>query len=326
MSLTLITRVLTAFQLTRVTLVFGAIGDLWFTILYTRSDDRYNYLPVFEDLSLSAALVAGIFVSAGLFAFATSLNDLLDLRHDTAFSPQRPLPAGRIRSGQAVVIAVGALLVAMAAAIPFGTRGLLLAVLTAAAILFYDAAGKHVPAVGLLLAGLIHASHMMIANVELAFTFPVWVIFTHTVVVATIVYRFEQKRPILRTRTIVAVALGWAAWSAIILGLGASQGSDAGFIPDYFGVQTFVIPLLAVAGFVVVAIRKARHVRPHIAAEKLKRYGSMWQSIYAAAWLAGLGLWAEAIGMGIFAMAGFAIMTILKEVNGLGTAPIGYRH
>ena len=326
MSLSLITRVLTAFQLTRVTLVFGAIGDLWFTILYTRSDDRYNYLPVFEDLSLSAALVAGIFVSAGLFAFATSLNDLLDLRHDTAFSPQRPLPAGRIRSGQVVVIAVGALLVAMAAAIPFGTRGLLLAVLTAAAILFYDAAGKHVPAVGLLLAGLIHASHMMIANVELAFTFPIWVIFTHTVVVATIVYRFEQKRPILRTRTIVAVALGWAAWSAIILGLGASHGSDAGFIPDYFGVQTFVIPLLAVAGFVVVAIRKARHVRPHIAAEKLKRYGSMWQSIYAAAWLAGVGLWAEAIGMGIFAMAGFAIMTILKEVNGLGTAPIGYRH
>ena len=113
---------------------------------------------------------------------------------------------------------------AMAAAIPFGTQGLLLAVLTAAAILFYDAAGKHVPAVGLLLAGLIHASHMMIANVDLAFTFPVWVIFTHTVVVATIVYRFEQKRPILRTRTIVAVALGWAAWSAIILGLGASQG------------------------------------------------------------------------------------------------------
>lgn len=322
----LFTRVLTAFELTRVTLVFGAIGDLWFTILYTRSDDRYSFLPVFDDLSLPLALIAGVFVSAGLFAFAASLNDLLDLRHDSAFSPQRPLPAGRIRSGQVVVIAVGALLVAIAAAIPFGSRGLLLAVLTAAAILFYDAAGKHVPAVGLLLAGLIHASHMMIANVELAFTFPVWMIFTHTVIVATIVYRLEQKRPILRGRTILAVALGWAAWSGVILGLGASRGSEAGFIPDYFGVQTFAIPLLAVGGFAAVAIRKSRHVRPHVAAEKLKRYGSMWQSIYAAAWLAGVGLWPEAIGMGIFAAAGFAIMTILKEVNGLGTTPVGYRH
>ena len=90
----LITRLLTAFQLTRVTLVFGAIGDLWFTILYTRSDARYDYLPVFDEIPLAAALAAGVFVSAGLFAFATSLNDLLDLRHDSAFSPQRPLPAG----------------------------------------------------------------------------------------------------------------------------------------------------------------------------------------------------------------------------------------
>ena len=326
MSMAMITRVLTAFQLTRVTLVFGAIGDLWFTILYTRSDDRYNYLPVFDDISLGAALTAGVFVSAGLFAFATSLNDLLDLRHDTAFSPQRPLPAGRIRTGQVIVIAIGSLLVAMAAAIPFGSRGLLLAVLTAAAILFYDAAAKHVPAVGLLLAGLIHASHMMIANVELAFTFPIWMIFTHTVVIATIVYRLEQKRPILRTRTLMAVLLGWTAWSAIILGLGASRGSEAGFIPDYFGVQTFAFPILAAAGFAAVAIRKSRNVRSTVAAEKLKRYGSMWQSIYAAAWLAGVGLWTEALGMGLFALVGFAIMTILKEVNGLGTTPVGYRH
>ena len=322
----LITRLLTAFQLTRVTLVFGAIGDLWFTILYTRSDARYDYLPVFDEIPLAAALAAGVFVSAGLFAFATSLNDLLDLRHDSAFSPQRPLPAGRIRTDQVIVIAIGSLLVAMAAAIPFGSRGLLLAVLTAAAILFYDAAGKHVPAVGLLLAGLIHASHMMIANVELAFTFPIWMIFSHTVIVATIVYRLEQKRPILRARTLVAIVLGWTAWSAIILGLGASRGSDAGFIPDYSGVQTFILPILAACGFAVVAFRKARNVRSTVAAEKLKRYGSMWQSIYAAAWLGGVGLWKEALGMGVFALAGFGIMTLLKEVNGLGTAPVGYRH
>lgn len=322
----LLNRVLTAFQLTRVTLVFGAIGDIWFTILYTRSDDRYNYMPVFDELSLFWALVAGAFVSIGLFAFATSLNDLLDLRHDTAFSPQRPLPAGRIRSSQVVVITTSALLVAMAAAVPFGTQGLMLAVFTAAAILFYNAAAKHVPAVGLLLAGLIHASQMMIVNVQLAFTLPVWLVFTHSMVIASLVYRYEQKRPLIIGRTLIAVWIGWLAWSIVILGLGASKGAAAGFLPESMGMDTIVFPILAVIGFVILAWRKTMGTESSAAAEKLKRYGSMWQSIYAAAWLAGVGLWTEAFGMALFAFVGFAIMTVLKEVNGLGSSPVGYRY
>lgn len=325
MSFAVITRVLTALQLTRVTLVFGAIGDLWFTILYTRTDDRYNYLPVFEDLSLPVALFAGAFVSIGLFAFAASLNDLLDLRHDAAFSPDRPLPAGRIRSSHVAVIAVGSLLVAMAAAIPFGTGGLLLAMLTAAAILFYDAVAKHIPAVGLLLAGLIHAAAMMIANVELAFTLPVWLVFTHTLVIATLVYRFESKRPILSNRTFIILIVGWVTWSALILGLSANGGGAAGFIPTSFGFQSLLYPFLAVVAFIAVLWRKTRHSNPAGIAEKLKRYGSMWQSIYAAAWLAGVGLWPQAIAMATFAFVGLSVMTILKEVNGLGSAPVGYR-
>ncbi len=326
MSFGIITRLLTTLQLTRVTLVFGAIGDLWFTILYTRTDDRYSYLTVFNELSLSGALTAGAFVSAGLFAFAASLNDLLDLRHDSAFSPERPIPAGRIRSSQAAIIAVGSLLVAVASAVPFGSGGLLLTVLTAGAILFYDAAGKHVPTVGVLLAGLIHSAHMMIANVELAFTIPVWLIFTHRVVVASLVHTYEQKRPILNRKGFFVIGIGWLAWSALILGMGAGRGSAGGFLPENFGILTISLPVLAVIGFVVVSWRKIRHVRPAVAAEKLKRYGSMWQSIYAATWLAGCGLWPEALGMGVFAVLGLLVMTILKEVNGLGTTPVGYRH
>ncbi|MCH2160461.1 MAG: UbiA family prenyltransferase [Phycisphaerales bacterium] len=326
MAAPILTRILTAFQLTRVTLVFGAIGGIWFTILFTRSDDRYNYLPVYKDLSLTGALIAGVFVSMGLFAFATSLNDLLDLRHDTAFSPERPLPAGKIRSSQVIVIAIGSLLVAMAAAVPFGKGGLLLAVFTAAAILFYNAAGKHVPAVGLVLAGLIHAAQMMIANVELAFTFPVWLVFTHSMVIATFVYRFEQKRPPVVGRTLVAVWIGWLAWSVVILGLGASGGREAGFVPEHLGPNTFAFPIIAVIAFVIIAWRKTTRAEPSTAAEKLKRYGSIWQGVYAAAWLAGIGLWPQAIGMAAFALGGFVVMTILKEVNGLNSTPVSYRY
>ena len=326
MSFGIITRLLTTLQLTRVTLVFGAIGDLWFTILYTRTDDRYSYLPVFNELSLSGALTAGACVSAGLFAFAASLNDVLDFRHDSAFSPERPIPAGKIRSSQAAVIAVGSLLVAVASAVPFGSGGLLLTILTAGAILFYDAAGKHVPTVGVLLAGLIHSAHMMIANVELAFTIPVWLIFTHTVVVACLVHRFEEKRPLLNRKSFVVIGIGWLAWSALILGMGANRGASGGFVPENFDFFTLVFPLIAVLGFAAVAVQKVKNVRRNVAAEKLKRYGSMWQSIYAATWLAGCGLWPEAFGMAVFAILGLLVMTILKEVNGLGTSPVGYRH
>ena len=94
-------KLLTAFQLTRLSLVFGAIADVWFIVIYTRSDTRYDLLPAFE-MPLAIDLVTAALLAVGLFAFATSLNDLLDLRHDAAFSPSRPLPAGRIRAGQAV--------------------------------------------------------------------------------------------------------------------------------------------------------------------------------------------------------------------------------
>ena len=108
--------------------------------------------------------------------------------------------------------------------------------------------------------------------------------------------------------------------------MGASRGSSGGFIPENFGVFTVLLPILAVLGFAVVAGQKVKNVKRRVAAEKLKRYGSMWQSIYAATWLAGCGLWPEALGMTVFAVLGLVIMTVLKEVNGLGNSPVGYRH
>ena len=57
------------------------------------------------------------------------LKDECALTFDTAFSPERPIPSGRIRAGQAVIIAIGALLSALAAAIPFGTLALVFAIL-----------------------------------------------------------------------------------------------------------------------------------------------------------------------------------------------------
>ena len=103
---------MTAIQLTRLTMAFGAVSDVWFVIFYTRARPEYTAVPV-HAMHLMPALLAGVVVAVGLFAYGAALNDVLDARHDSTFSPDRPIPAGRIRLGQAAVVTVGALMVAV---------------------------------------------------------------------------------------------------------------------------------------------------------------------------------------------------------------------
>jgi hypothetical protein len=315
-------RLITAIQLTRLTMAFGAVSDVWFVILLTRSRPEYNYLPAY-DLNMAASFLAGATVAIGLFAFGASLNDILDVRHDAAFSPDRPIPAGRIRLGQAIVVTVGALIVAMLGGITLGIAAAGVTLLTATGILFYNAAGKHIPAVGLTTVGLIHAAHMLIPNYQLEFTLPVVLIMTHSMVIAALVHHLEEKRPRLRSRAIIATVVGWLLWSAILLAAGARHGE--GLWPDRTSLTHAVFPAGAVIAFIAVARWKAGAVSGRAAAEKLKRYGAMWQSLYGAAWLLALGLLEQAMWIGLFAVAGFAAMTIIKEVTGLTGRPIAYR-
>ena len=317
-------RLIPAFQLTRLSLVFGAATDAWFVILYTRGDARYNHVPAYE-MPLAVDFAVATVVSFGLFAFAATLNDLLDLRHDTAFSPDRPLPSGRIRAGQAVIIAIGALLAAIAAAIPFGNLALIFAVLAATGILFYDAVGKHLPAIGVIVAGLVHVAHMMIPNYDLAFTPPVWLIFTHVLGIAALTHVLEDKRPRFRRLSVIATIIGWALCSILIIGLGVVRGPAAGFAPGGLGIETAIWPTLAVLAFVIIAWRKLSRVPGVVGAEKVRRYGAAWHAIYAAAWFAGLGRWSEAAGMAVLAIGGLIVMTLLREVSVDDPGLSGYR-
>ena len=318
-------RIITAIQLTRLTMAFGAVSDIWFVILLTKYDEShsmYNYLPV-HDMNLAAALLAGATVALGLFAYGASLNDVLDVRHDAAFSPDRPIPAGRIRMGQAIVVTVSALLVAMLGGIALGKESAGVTLLTATAILFYNAAGKYVPAVGVVVVGLIHAAHMLIPNPQLEFTLPAVLVMTHAMVIAALVHELEQKRPRLRWRAIAAIALGWACWSSLLLWAGARNGgriwlAEAGWIEAFY-------PIAAVLGFAAVAWWKGTGVHGAAAAEKLKRYGAMWQALYGAAWLMAFDLREQAFWIGGFALAGFAAMTLIKEITGLSDRPVAYR-
>jgi 4-hydroxybenzoate polyprenyltransferase len=319
-----ILRILTAIQLTRLTMAFGAVSDIWFVILYTRGSDNYDFfrMPVTE-LPLAAALLAGAVVAVGLFAYGASLNDVLDVRHDSTFSPEKPIPAGRIKAGQAVVVAIGALIVSVLGGAALGTWAVCLTLLAAAGLLFYNATGKYIPAVGVVTIGLVHAAHMFIPNHQLMFTLPVWLVMTHAMAISAYVHVLEDKRPLIRTRTIAAIVAGWAVWSSVILGAGAL--SEQGIWPSTAGISGFAYPLVTVVAFVVVAWWKTTAVSGLSAAEKLKRYGAMWQSLYGAAWLMAAGLTVDAIWLGLFAIAGFVGMTIIREVMGLSGRPIAYR-
>ncbi len=317
----LILRIITAIQLTRLTMGFGAVSDIWFVILLTQGRPEYGYLDVY-DMDLLPALVAGAIVAIGLFAYGASLNDVLDARHDSAFSPDRPIPAGRIKLGQAVVVTVGALIVAVLSGAALGMWALRITLLTAAGILFYNAAGKYIPAVGLVTIGLIHAAHMLIPNHQLDFTLPVWLVMTHSVGIAAAVHVLEDKRPRLTRGAVVAALLGWVAWSVVILGAGALRN---GLWPEGAGWLHAAYPTAAVVGFLVVAWWKVGSPSRQAAAEKLKRYGAMWQCLYGAAWLMTLGLTQQALWIGGFAVVGFAAMTLIKEITGLSGRPIAYR-
>ena len=318
----LVLRIITAIQLTRLTMAFGAVADVWFVILLTRAHSEYNYLPVFG-MNLSWALLAGATVAIGLFAFGASLNDVLDVRHDGTFSPERPIPAGRIRLGQAIVLTVGALIVAMLGGIQLGIGAAGMTLIAATCILFYNAAGKFIPAIGLITVGLIHAVHMRIPNYQLEFMLPVWLVMSHAMVVAALVHHLEDKRPRLGPRAIVATIVGWLVWSAILFA--AAGRLPQGMWPDDASWWGILLPIGTVVAFGFVAWWKVSGVTGAAAAEKLKRYGAMWQALYGAAWLAAVGLPTQAIWLGLFALAGFAGMTLIKEITGFSDRPVAYR-
>ena len=318
----LVLKLVTAIQLTRLTMAFGAVSDVWFVIFYTKARPEYADVPVYA-MHLMPALLAGVVVAVGLFAYGAALNDVLDARHDSTFSPDRPIPAGRIRLGQAAVVTVGALMVAVVGGNALGTWALWMTLLTGAAILFYNATGRFIPSVGVVTIGLIHAAHMLIPNHQITLTLPVWLVMTHAMVIAIAVHRLEDKRPRLSRRALVAIAFGWVTWSTLLLGAGVLRSGR--IWPEHLSLLNLFFPMCAVIGFLAVAWWKAGGVPGRIAAEKLKRYGAMWQSLYGAAWLLALKLETEALWIGLFAIAGFTAMTVIKEVTGLTDRPIEYR-
>ena len=85
-------------------------------------------------------------------------------------------------------------------------------------------------------------------------------------------------------------------------------------------------PLAAVAGFAMMIRWKLSHARsPHLAAEKIRRYGALWECLYAASWLMALQLYFPATLMFGFAFLSAIVVMLVKEATGATGHPISWR-
>lgn len=320
----LVQQIAPVLRLTRVTNAFAAVANAWFVVLWTRSDPALPH-PGGSTGGLALDLVAAAAAAAGLYAFGSCLNDVLDARRDRLLHRDRPIGDGHASGETGVFVAASTLIISVLGATVFGTGAVIATVLLAAAILVFNAAGRFVPGVGLLLLAGIFGGHMLVPNLHLDFLWPVWLVGTHALVVLGTVHVIGQHQPRLTTRAIVFAALGWAAGTAALLTVIAVRPHVA-FWPDSIPPAAAVWPAAAAACFVGLAVRRVHaHGMGPRAAEKIARYGALWMSLYAVAWFVGAGRLSSALAMGTLAIVGFVGIAVLREAYALVENPVGYQ-
>ncbi len=315
-------------RLTRVTSGFAAIGNVWFVILWTRLNGEESWSDTVRQEQLWLLLLGGAAAAVGLYAFAASLNDLVDMRRDRVLRPERPLAAGRLTPALAVTVLAGTLAAALLGSTVFGTAAVVLTLLLSIAVLIYTLAARFVPGIGLVVLALVYAGHMLVPNIGLRFMWPVWVVMTHALLVATIAHVVGRKVPPISRRAAIACACGWSFWS-LVLGWWSARKNAGSLWPEWVDARSLVwILLIGVAFAVFLATRLRRPGPPARKAERVVRYGTLWLPLYGAGWLlsndgSGSGA-AGLLLLGVFAVSLIG-MTVLRELYGLAEQPIGYR-
>jgi len=318
-------RIAPVLHLARISTAFAAVGNVWFVILWTRAHpDAEPGTRMLDELPLWGSLGAGAMTAIGLFAFGVGLNDLLDIRRDRTTRRDRPLASGRLSRESAVMIIVATVLVAVLGAAILGRMSTLLTLVLLVAILVYNAVGKFIPGVGMVMLGLIYAGHMLVGNPELRFHWPVWLVMTHALVVSGAVHWLGRKVPPISRRAIAAAVLGWAFWSSVLGWLANRRGAWPW--ADWVPVAAITGPIILAALCVAWCTHRVRATGTGAkAAEKIAKYGALWLPLYGAAWLFGSGHPAEGWILAIVAATGIAGMTLLREWFSLVEQPIGYR-
>ncbi len=319
-------RLTAVLRLTRLTAAIAAVASVWFVILWTRAEPAEQAAAgsTYRESPLWIILLGGTAYAVGLFSFATALNDTLDVRRDRTLHPDRPLPSGRMSVEAAAALVALTLLIAAAGAAVIGLPAVLMCLLTSGVALFYNLMARYLPSVGLVVLGLLYGSHMMTPNPYLVFVWPVLLVMAHVLALGAVTHLLARKRPVLTPQMLGLAATGWLFWSGVLLYVGWRRAGT--LWPEWVSPIAAVGPGLLAAGFAVFVWNKVRVTAdPARAAEKIRRYGSLWVALYATAWMVGQGLLIEAGLLAGLAAIGVLGLTVLREVYGLVEQPIGFR-
>lgn len=314
-------------KLTRVTTAFGAVANLWFIILWSRFNAEELGTEIVSNQPLTLLLGGGLIAGVGLYAFGTSLNDLLDVHRDRALGKSgSPIVDGSASIELAVCMVAATLMLAVLGAIIFGSGAIIVTLLLACAILIFNVLGKFVPGIGMVLLSVIYAGHMLIPDMWVRFLLPVWLVMTHAMVVAGLAQHLGRRSPPVSRRAIIFAIVGWIMCSMILLTLAWSRKDIDGLWPDFVPATAGLYPLGFIVLFAIMIWRRYKKVGTGpILGEKISRYGAIWPALYACGWLAGAGLWTACSIMIGLTVIGFVVMTVLRELYSLIEHPVGYR-
>ncbi|MGP1271960.1 MAG: UbiA family prenyltransferase [Phycisphaerales bacterium] len=322
----LIQRLASVLQLTRVTGAFAAIANVWFVIVWTRAFPEEPGTVSLTTTPVWIALTGGAITALGLYAFGATLNDVVDAKRDRTLRPNRPLAAERVSIEAAMALTVGTLLFAVLGSFMLGLEASILTCIVAIAVTAYNLLGRFVPAIGLPLLSVVYAGHMLVPNVELVFTWPVILVLTHALVIGLISHVLDARVPKLSPRAVAFAVAGWAACCAMLLALGPARHEAGSLWPAFAPLESLWWIAAAVAALAFMSIRRiARLGGGARAAEKVRRYGTLWPAIYACAWMIGAGQAEHAWPLFALAAAGVLGMTILREAYALVDEPIEFR-
>lgn len=281
--------------MTRLVLIASTVSGGWLMVyLAFGVEGPGGRTERLDALGLGWSLLAATGATLGLSVCAVALNDVLDRRHDRALErPEdgvdRPVASGRVAARTAVGLAMGGLLVAVASAAALGPMSLGVAVVLGAGVLFYNMAGRFMPAVGIVSLGLLHGLALGLPNPATVFGWPALLLMTHVMGCELLRYVLEQRRPKLGGWGALGVAMGWGFWCLVALGLiryRQGQGIEA-----HVSGAVWVGPALAALGMVAAGVWAMRGPSKPIRARRMRRLSAAWPMVYAVGWLASLGLW-----------------------------------
>jgi len=319
-------RLLGVLQLTRMALVFTAIADS-FCSLILLSYSRHGGVPQDPDQILTTGRYLSVAaVSVGLYGFGMSLNDIIDRRRDRQIAAHRPLPSGRVDVITAHVICGLLMFGALGAAalywkISGDWRSFVYMVVAVALIWFYDVAGKYLVAFGLVTLGLIRFFHVLVPAPTIPVLWHPLLLFNHVVILSTVAYRWEQKRPTLTNAHLAIIGAALAMVDAIaIIVLGTIRGGGDGDVlvalrsdESMMWQDGLLVPIGAVVAFILVAFY-IRWRTPGLrdAGQKLMLYGLLWLTVYDACFIFAYVGWQEGLLMLLFFPAAWLSVQLMR--------------